>query len=68
MGFLSKPKIKILPPADPEETTEELAKQEKARSGSLTALMEQQGKRGPAQLSAQAPGLKFTSKRRKKTR
>lgn len=61
MGFFRRPKVTVLP--EPEEP--DLGEVEEKRQESFTRFLQQQRTLGPAQLSAQSPGLRFGLKMKK---
>lgn len=63
MGIFKRPAIPILPDPDPKEAQAEIRKSEENRQHAFARFLARQQLRGPSQLSAKSPGLRFLTRR-----
>ena len=63
MAFGSK-KVRVLPDPDPAIASKEIRESEENRQKAFARFIVRQRLRGPSQLSASSPGLRFLTRRR----
>lgn len=63
MGFGSTKKVKVLADPDPEIAEGKLRESEKDRQKAFARFITRRKLRGPSQLSASSPGLRFLTRR-----
>lgn len=64
MAF-SKRTVAVLPDPEPEDATKKLKESQENRQKAFARFITRQRLRGPSQLSAASPGLRFLSRRSK---